>query len=72
MLNQKNEFKLLTTVEVCEILNISQRTAQNYRDRGLINFIQCGRKILYFEEDIVAFLEAYHIKASTLKSDKLC
>ena len=72
MLNQQNELNLLTTEDVCQILKISRRTAQSYRDRGILNFIQCGRKILYTESDIVVFLEAHHIKSSTLNSGQPC
>jgi excisionase family DNA binding protein len=64
--------KLLTTEQMCELLKVSKRTLQNYRDRGTITFIQCGRKILYTESDVIAFLEAHHIKSSTLKSESSC
>lgn len=67
MENSKTSFILLTSEEVCKILNISNRTLQNWRSRQIINFVQCGRKILYTEADIQGFLEAHHIKASCLK-----
>lgn len=67
----KNE-QLFTSDQVCELLRISKRSLQNYRDRGIIDFIQCGRKILYTESGIQAFLEAHHIKATVLKESQSC
>jgi len=38
--------------EVCEILHISSRTLQDYRDKGLIGFYKIEGKILYKLSDI--------------------
>jgi hypothetical protein len=43
--------------QVCEILHISKRILQQYRDDGLIPFIKLERKILSRESDIVKVLE---------------
>lgn len=61
MIKQNSSLGLLTTEDVCQLLKISKRTAQSYRDRKILGFIQCGRKILYQESDIQAFLDAHHI-----------
>ena len=53
--------KLLTNVEVANILGVSLRTLQSYRDRGLITFAQHGRKILYQYDDVLAFFEKHKI-----------
>jgi hypothetical protein len=66
-MNTKISTVLLTSDEVCDILHISNRSLQNYRDRRMISFIQCGRKIMYTEDSIKAFLEAHHIKATFQK-----
>lgn len=43
--------------EVCKILHISRRTLQQYRDDGLISFIQLPGKVIYKESDIMRVLE---------------
>lgn len=47
----------LTGEQVCELLHISKRTLQQYRDDGLIPFIKLERKILFRESDIIQILE---------------
>lgn len=54
--------------EFCKLLGISTRTAQNYRDRGMITFSQIGPKIYYKQAEIEAFLEQYKVKAFYSKS----
>jgi len=53
---------LLTPKEVCELLQISARTCQNYRDQRILAFIQIGRKIYFRVEDIIAYLDQFHVK----------
>lgn len=43
--------------QVCEMLHISKRTLQQYRDDGLIPYIKLERKILFRESDITRVLE---------------
>lgn len=51
----------LTGEQVCEMLHISKRTLQQYRDDKLIPFIKLERKILFRESDIIKVLEDnYH------------
>lgn len=47
----------LTGEQVCEMLHISKRTLQQYRDDRLIPFIKIERKILFRESDIIKVLE---------------
>ena len=56
----------LSTEEVMEMLNVSRRTIQNYRDEGKISYFQQGRKILYPREGIEEFLRKNMIKAYRL------
>ena len=42
-----NGEKYLTNREVCQLLRISSRTLQNWRDTGKIPFIRLQGKILY-------------------------
>lgn len=72
MTNSKFSIVLLTSDEVTTILNISKRTLQEWRNRHIITFVQCGRKILYTEDSIKAFLEAHHIKATFQKGGQSC
>lgn len=47
----------LSEEQVCEMLHISKRTLQQYRDDRLMPFIKLSRKILFRESDIVKVLE---------------
>ena len=48
--------------EVCELLHITKRTLQQYRDDGLFPYIQIGGKILFKQSDILKILEANYKK----------
>ena len=51
----------LTGNDVCELLHITKRTLQQYRDDKLLPYIQIGGKILFKESDLQHILEAnYH------------
>lgn len=52
-----NGEKYLTNREVCQLLHISSRTLQNWRDTGKISFIRLKGKILYLESEIVKLLK---------------
>ena len=43
---------------MCEKLNVSKRTLQTYRDRGLLSYSQINHKIYYRTEDVEAFVES--------------
>lgn len=43
--------------EVCKVLHVSRRTLQQYRDDGIIPFIQLPGKVIYRETDIMLLLE---------------
>ncbi|MBW7941049.1 MAG: helix-turn-helix domain-containing protein [Candidatus Kuenenia stuttgartiensis] len=47
----------LSGEEVCQLLHISKRTLQQYRDDNILPFIQIGGKIIYKESDIMMVLE---------------
>lgn len=50
--------------EFLQIMNVSKRTAQYWRDSGIIGFCQIGHKIYYRLSDILDFLNK-HFKAPT-------
>lgn len=49
----------LSGEEVCKILKVCKRTLQTYRDEGKLEFSQFGRRILYAEPSVKAFLKKY-------------
>ena len=52
-----NGHRFMTDDEVSQILHISRRALQNYRNTGKIPYYQFGGKILYDEADIERILE---------------
>ena len=52
----------LSGKEVCDLLHITTRTLQQYRDDKLLPYIQFGGKILYKESDIIKILENNYSK----------
>ena len=53
----------LDNQELMQLLKISKRTAQHYRDSGLISFSQVGNKIYYKLSDIDELLKTHYNKA---------
>jgi len=49
--------------EFMDLMRVSKRTAQKWRDEGLIAFSQVGNKIYYRMEDIDLLLKNHLIKA---------
>lgn len=52
--------------EFLQVMNISKRTAQQWRDTGLIGFCQIGSKIYYRLTDILTLLNENHRPATKL------
>lgn len=57
-----NGEKFLTNKDVCQTLRVSLRTLQDWRDNGIIPFIQIKGKILYRESEIIKRIESNLIK----------
>lgn len=55
--------KWLDNQELMLLLKISKRTAQHYRDTGLISFSQVGNKIYYKLSDVEELLKGHYNKA---------
>ena len=53
----------LDNQELMLLLKISKRTAQHYRDTGLISFSQVGNKIYYKLSDVEELLKSHYNKA---------
>ena len=47
----------LNNEQFCEALQISKRTAQNYRDQGLVRYSSIGGKVYYQKEDVQNLLK---------------
>lgn len=50
--------RFITDAMLSELLGVSRRTTQDYRDLGLIPYYRLDGKILYAEEDIEIFLQS--------------
>ncbi len=49
--------------EFLQIMNISKRTAQTWRDEGIISFSQVGSKIYYRMSDVQKLLDSNYNQA---------
>lgn len=50
----------LDNQDVCELLHVSKRTLQHYRDSGMIAYSQIGAKIYYKASDINEMLDKHY------------
>ncbi|WP_431137383.1 helix-turn-helix domain-containing protein [Psychroserpens mesophilus] len=57
----------LDNQEFLQLMNISKRTAQTWRDEGVISFSQIGSKIYYRMSDVQKLLDNNYRKAFTTK-----
>ena len=58
-----NGERYLTDHQLSKKLNISRRTLQTYRDKGLLPYILLSGKVLYKESDVESLLEKNYLKA---------
>ena len=54
------EEKWLDNQEVCLMMDITKRTLQTYKDKGLLPYSKLNRKNYYKRSDVQALLEAGH------------
>ncbi len=59
--------KVLTSKQASQVLQVSTRTLQTYRNQGIIPFIQFSREVRYHAEDIQQFLMDHYVKPSNWK-----
>jgi len=64
---KKPQDTFLDTQEFLQLMNISKRTAQTWRDEGVISFSQIGSKIYYRMSDVQKLLDNNYRKAFTTK-----
>lgn len=53
----RNREEWLDNQDVCQLLNISLRTLQSYRDRGILAYSMIGHKCYYKTSDVCSFIE---------------
>lgn len=58
----KVNIEWLDNQEVCQLLNISKRTLQSYRDNRILPYSQIGYKCFYKKKDIEKLIEKSIIK----------
>ena len=58
-----NGERFLSNHEVSKKLNVSLRTLQEWRDMGLIPFIQVKGKIIYRQSDIDKLLQKHYLES---------
>jgi len=62
--NQKTPQEVfLDNQEFIQLMNISKRTAQTWRDEGVISFSQIGSKIYYQMKDVSILLDKNYNKS---------
>ncbi|WP_455672527.1 helix-turn-helix domain-containing protein [Phocaeicola sp.] len=55
-----NGERFLSNTEVAKLLKVSIRTLQDWRDNGIIPYIQIKGKIIYRQSDIDRLLQSYY------------
>lgn len=68
----QNEFEddpIIENARLLELLNISAKTAQHWRDAKIISFSQVNGKIFYRKSDIIEMLNNYRVRS--IKSNSL-
>lgn len=53
------EERMITNDQLSELMQVSKRTLQNWRDDGLITYTQIGKKILYQMSDVKICIEKH-------------
>ena len=64
LINDENSEHLYTDEEFCQLVKCSKKTAQNWRNRGYIRYVQLGSVIRYPKSAIREFVEKFSIKAT--------
>jgi hypothetical protein len=58
----------LDNADFIQLMKISKRTAQTWRDEGKVSFSQVGSKIYYLLSDVEKLLEQHYIKSYKQKN----
>lgn len=73
LISQKgtNSDEWIPSQEARDMLGVSQKTWQTYRDNREISFSQRGRKIYVLKSDIDRFIKKHYIKSKDMAADEL-
>lgn len=61
--NKESQVTWIDNQEFMQRMHMSKRTAQKFRDSGLISFSQIGNKIYYKLSDVEALMQKHYRKA---------
>ena len=64
VIERQSDKDILTSVEVCKLLNIRLNTLDNYCSQGLIAYSKTQRKRYFYRKDINAYLDQFRVRAS--------
>lgn len=62
----QNEFEddpIIDNFRFIQLMGISAKTAQTWRDNGIISYSQVNNKIYYRKSDIIGLLNRYQVKS---------
>ncbi|MBD2702642.1 helix-turn-helix domain-containing protein [Spirosoma sp. BT702] len=59
-----NREYLYTDEEFCQIMKVSKKTAQIWRAKGVVGYVQIGSVLRYRKEHIAALCEKFGVKAT--------
>jgi hypothetical protein len=62
LIKASNREYLYTDEEFCQILKISKKTAQLWRAKGIVGYVQIGSVLRYRKDQIDALCEKFGIK----------
>ncbi|OAV66180.1 Helix-turn-helix domain protein [Bacteroidales bacterium Barb6XT] len=60
---RKEDEQWMDNQDVCQLLQISKRTLQSYRDKGILAYSQTGHKCFYRVSDVEKLLTSLRQKA---------
>jgi len=66
----KNEGAFLDNQQFIQLMNISKRLAQSWRDNGLISYVQINGKIYYLMADVKCLLDKNYKPATRNAANK--
>ncbi|MVM28448.1 helix-turn-helix domain-containing protein [Spirosoma sp. HMF4905] len=64
LITSANREYLYTDEEFCQIMKVSKKTAQIWRVKGVVGYVQVSTVIRYRKSDIDALCEKFGIKAA--------
>lgn len=65
--NEPRKDSFIDNEKFLQLMKISRRTAQSWRDEGKVSFSQVGHKIYYKYSDVEKLLDEYYNKAFARK-----